>query len=118
MYNKKGTMELSIILFGLVFTLIMNIFLSFALNSGIVTDYDAEATIEEYVNSELDLGITLSVVITGLLWVISVFFGIFSINFVSFISVLPTFMISIYSFFNALLCFSIIMYFVDKIWIG
>jgi len=121
MKSKKAvssSIELSVIIFGLIFMTFLNISLGFVLDSSLVSNYDPEATISEYVNNELDLGIVLGSAVTGLLWLINIFFSIFGVNFVGVITILPLWVGSIFLLLNTLISFSIIMYFVDRIWIG
>jgi len=82
------------------------------------TNYETENTISNYVNDELDFGYIGGSVVTGLLWVVSVFFSLFGINFIAVISLLPLWLTTLFLLLNTITAFSIIMYFVDRIWIG
>jgi len=120
--NKKGfvggSIELSLIIYGLIFMLLLNISLGFVIDETLISSYDIEDNINDYVNDTLDLGILLGSAVTGLLWMVSVFFSIFGINFIAVITILPTWMTGLFILYNSLISFAIIMYFVDRLWLG
>jgi len=118
--NKKaaGSTELSLIVFGLIFMLLLNISLGFIIDSSLINNYDVESTISGYINESMDLGIILSSAVTGLLWFVDLFFSVFGVNFIAVITILPLWMTTVLVLYNSLITFAIIMYLVDRIWIG
>lgn len=116
--SKKGSVtELGIILFGIIFLSLLNFSLGYVLDSSIVSNYDAETTVSDYVET-LDFGIMGSALATALLSVVTLFFSVFGINFVASISVLPSALIVFFTLFNGIIIFALIMYLVDRFWIG
>ena len=118
--NKKAaaSTELSLIVFGLIFMLLLNISLGFIIDSSLINNYDVESTISGYINESMDLGIILSSAVTGLLWFVDLFFSVFGVNFIAVITILPLWMTTVLVLYNSLITFAIIMYLVDRIWIG
>lgn len=119
MFNKKGSgsTELNIIIFGVIFLFLTNISIGFVLDS-YVEGSSVETSVESYVNDELDLGVILGSFVTAILWIFTIFFGLFGVNFIGALILLPSWFLGMIGLINAIIIFAIIMYFVDRIWIG
>jgi hypothetical protein len=112
-----GSIEFKVILYGLIFMVITNISLGYIIDESMITNYDAETEVSDYVDS-LDLGWFSGGALSLILSISSLFFSLFGVDFILMIEVLPTFMLTILTFFNVLIVFSLIMYLIDRIWIG
>lgn len=116
--NKKGAVtELSVIIFGIIFISLLNLSLGFILDSSLVSSYDPEVTVIEFVDS-LDLNFFYTGMLIGLLTIVNLFFSLFGVNFVSAISVVPTLFITLIGLFNSIVIFALIMYLINRLWIG
>lgn len=115
--SKKGNIEYSIILFGLIFMLLTNISLGYVIDDDLIEIYDVEDNVDDFIDS-LDLGTVSSTLLGVILSAVSKFFGLFGVNFIATISILPGFVSALIGFLNALVVVSIVMYLIDKLWIG
>lgn len=116
-FNKKGSTEYKVIIFGIMFMAILNIFLGYMVDYsiGTITDYDAETAISELT---ADMGYLSSWITEVLLEVGAIVFGIFGIDFVGAIYVLPLWAGGLLLLFNYAIVFTVIFYIVDRFWIG
>lgn len=115
--NKKGSTELNIVIFGVIFLFLTNVSLGFVIDT-YVEGSDLETSVDSYVNDTLDLGVILGAFVSGILWVITIFFSLFGVNFIGALIILPIWVLGFLAIINSLVIFALIMYFVDRLWIG
>jgi len=113
--NKKGSVELKVIIFSLIFMTILNIMLGQILDPSLVTDYNQDQAINEIVS---ELGAVSGFITSALLNIAIAIYSIFGVDFILAITVLPTIVVTLLTLFNAIVTFSIVFYLVDRIWIG
>ena len=118
--NKKasGSVELNIIIFGLIFMTLLNISLGFILDSNLYETKNISDDISNYVYTGLGATALFAPFLLILVAILSLFFSLFGVSFIIAISVLPLWVSAIILLLNALVIFSIIMYFVERLWIG
>ena len=106
--------ELKIIVFGLFFLIMLNFSLGFVIPDS-VEDLNEEEILNEITD---ELGIISGFITTALINIGLFFFGLFGINFLSAIVLMPLWFNVILVTFNILMVLSIIFYLVDRLWIG
>ncbi|MFW6377221.1 MAG: hypothetical protein ACOCZ5_01120 [bacterium] len=112
-YNKKGVIELRIVIVGLITMLILNGVV------GLLTPnyslQDRQETLDELTD---EMGVLSSTIVDTILALGSGLFSLFGVDFIASIDVLPTWFISFLVVYNVIVIFSFIMYLVDRFWFG
>lgn len=115
--NKKGTgsVEFKVILFGLIFMTILNITLGLIVDPSMIQDYDQQEQADELVS---ELGPVGGFFANSLLSIGVTVYGIFGVDFIAVVTVLPTFVLVLINLLNTVVVFSLIFYLVDRLWLG
>lgn len=110
-----GDFEYKTMIIGIIFFLFLNISLGFVIGNEPVEHFDKQEVLDE-VTSEL--GVIGGFISTALLEIGLVFFGLFGVNFISAIAILPLWMNLILVTYNIIIVLAVIFWLVSRLWIG
>jgi len=111
--NNKANTEFKIVIFGFIFMILLNISLGFIIDPSQIQNFNEQDVIDDIVS---ELGLISGTITSIILNMGILFFGLFGINFIAGIVILPPIVLSLITFFNLLVTFSLIFYIVEKIW--
>lgn len=108
-------LEFRMVMFGVIFMFILNTLLVLFVSPDQIQDFNQDSVIEDITD---ELGAVSGFITSALLNIGIAMFGLFGIDFIAYVSVLPLWVLSALTLYNIIIVFALIFYLVDRIWVG
>lgn len=94
---------------------LLNISLGFIIDSSLIENYDQQQVIDDLTS---ELGAIAGFITNALLDIGQFLFGLFGVDFIASITILPLWVISLLVLYNIIVSIMVVFYIVDRLWVG